>query len=275
MEARGYVLAKCMNCTHVQVAPIPDDKLLVSLYQNLTDNSFYGNGCSIALIEKFGLDKQFLIRFFSERIDVVKSLGLEKECRILDFGCTNGVFVKSLIDSGYGNGFGYDIAEDLVTEGRKIGLQLFTGELENLVRERESFFDMVISYNVFEHLSSPQFVLSKLKKLLKNGGYLVISIPYINSLQVKIMKAKSPIIDPPYHIHYFTIKSITRLLTDHGFTVLSASTPFWCKLTDIYLGLKGYNEKFAMVLRIMASPLRGVMNVFRLGGNLLVVARKV
>ena len=274
MEKSGYTLTKCMKCSHIQVSPIPEDKVLVALYKNLTDDSFYGNGCSIASLEKYSLDKKFLIKFFAERIDIIRKLGLGKSVPILDFGCTNGVFVKSLQNAGYVKGFGYDIAEDLVAEGRKMGLDLFTGDLGNLAKEREGFFEMVISYNVFEHLASPQSVLSQIQKLVKKGGYLVISVPYINSLQVKIIGKKSAIIDPPFHIHYFTPRSITKLLNDHGFNVLKTSTPFWSRLTDVYLGLKGYNERFAMILRIMATPLRGVMNVFRLGGNLLVIARK-
>jgi hypothetical protein len=103
----------------------------------------------------------------------------------------------------------------------------------------------------------------------------VISIPYVNSLQVKILGNKSPIIDPPYHIHYFTIESMKRLLKGYDFEVTEVSTPFWGKFTDVYLGLKGYNEKLAMVLRILATPLRGLMNVFRLGGTLLVIAKKI
>lgn len=270
----GYTLMKCGICSHVQVTPIPKEEDLAGLYKNVTDDSFYGNGCSTAALEKYNKDKGFLMNFFSERIDIVNLLGLSRQAKILDFGCTNGIFVRSLKDAGYNEVYGYDIAEDLVADGVEMGLKLFSGDLERLSLAKMNVFDLVITYYVFEHLASPQFALRQLRRMLTTDGYLVISVPYINSLQGKAFGTKSPIIDPPYHIHYFTISSMHRLLHEHGFKIISTTTPFWTKFTDVYLTLKGFNERLATFLRYMAFPLTGIMRWSRLGGTLVVIAQK-
>jgi SAM-dependent methyltransferase len=264
-----------MVCTHIQVSPIPDEKDLVALYKNVSDDSFYGNGCSVGLIAKYQSDKTFLARFFSERLDVIDSLGLNKSSKILDFGCTNGVFVMALEDAGFLNGYGYDIAEELVDEGQRRGLRLFTGRIDELAAAEHDSFDLVISYNVFEHLAEPKTVLASLQHLLRKDAHLVISVPFIKSLQARLLKEKSPIVDPPFHIHYFTRKSAARLLSEHGFEVLRMSTPFWSRLTDVYLTMHGFSETSARLLRYLATPLRGVMMLLNLGGNLLIVAKRV
>jgi SAM-dependent methyltransferase len=274
LPANGYLLAECGVCSHIQVDPIPDEKELVAMYKNVTDDSFYGNGYSVQIMEKYAHDKGFLRRFFSERIDVLDNLSISKDAVILDFGCTNGAFVRALADSGFKNPTGYDIAEDLVNEGRSNGLNLHTGDLAELASKQAGAVDLVMSYNVFEHLPFPKDALSNLARMVKPNGTVVLSVPYIHSLQGKLMKAKSPIVDPPYHIHYFTRKSFFKMFEDCGLTVVSSSTPFWTKLTDVYLTMKGMPASMAFTMRMMAIPLSGLMNLFSLGGTLLVIAKK-
>ncbi|MES2514155.1 MAG: class I SAM-dependent methyltransferase [Bacteroidota bacterium] len=273
MDVKSYKITKC-NCCHIQVNPIPDDKTLMSLYQHNDNDSFYGNSCSVTLLERSKLDKSFLQRYYSERIDVINKHINHKDGKIMDFGCTNGVFVQSIVDSGFEHAYGYDIAEELVEEGKKNGLKLFAGNLEEFANSFNGFFDMILSYHVFEHLPSPKNTIIQMHKCLKKGGFIYINVPHINSLQVKILKEKSAIIDPPFHLHYFTKKSMVKLLEENGFEVVSIVTPFWEKNTDTYLELNGYSHKTAVFLRYLVAPIRGIIKLFSLGGTIAVVARK-
>jgi len=51
----------------------------------------------------------------------------------------HGAFVKALQDAGFENGYGYDIAENLVEDGKKDGLKLYTGDLNNLCKRTQNF----------------------------------------------------------------------------------------------------------------------------------------
>ncbi len=244
------------------------------MYQHNDGDSFYGNSCSVTLLDRSKTDKDFLIRYYSERIDVINANITDKQARIMDFGCTNGIFVKAIMDSGFKNAYGYDVAETLVEEGKKNGLDLYTGDLNVFSEKFKEFFDMILSYHVFEHLPRPKESLAFMHKCLKKGAYMYVNVPHINSLQVKMMKEKSAIIDPPFHLHYYTTRSIRKLFEDGGFEVLNISTPFWEKNTDTYLELKGHSHGMAVFLRYLVAPLRGIIKLFSLGGTITVVARK-
>lgn len=274
MDVKSYKMTKCTDCNHVQVNPIPSEEVLLGLYQNGNGDSFYGNSCSVSLLEKSRLDKKFLTKYYSERIDTINDILSSQTAAVLDFGCTNGLFVKAITESGYQNAFGYDVAEALIEEGKENNLNLFTGELNVFSTSFKNFFDLVLSYHVFEHLASPRKILTELRICLKGGGYLYINVPHINSLQVRLLKKKSAIIDPPYHLHYFTKKSLIRLLEDQGFEIVKITTPFWEKSTDTYLEMMGFGHKAAVILRHIVAPLRGVIRFLCLGGNIAVLARK-
>ncbi|MBX2847252.1 MAG: class I SAM-dependent methyltransferase [Acidiferrobacterales bacterium] len=273
-SVNSYDLTTCLNCDHVQVSPVPDESELLSYYQDKGDDSFYGNSCSVSLYEQSESDDSFLKKYYSERIAVVERCTSSREAKILDFGCTNGVFAKAVLDSGYQNVVGYDVAEQLVALGRDKGLPLYSGDIDEFCEARKESFDFVLSYHVFEHLPSPKQTLAKLRSILKDGGRIYVNVPHIRSLQVKLLGEKSPIIDPPHHIHYFTRQSLIRLLQDQGFDILEVETPFWEKTTDTYLQLKGYNPRLAVALRHLVSPLRWLIKRFSLGGTLSIVAQK-
>lgn len=273
LNVNNYNIVQCAVCSHIQVSPIPDEKTLLGFYQHNGDDSFYGNSCSVSLMLKGKQEKDFLVKYYSERIDIINDSISDNEAKILDFGCTNGIFVKSIIDSGLKNAYGYDVAESLVQEGIKNGLDLHTGKVSEFSKSFIGFFDMILSYHVFEHLASPKEVLCELKKCLKKDALIYLNVPHINSLQVKLMKEKSAIIDPPFHIHYFTKKSLTRIFEDQGFEIVKISTSFWEKSTDTYLEMKGFGHGTAVFMRYLVSPLRGLIKMLFLGGNITILAR--
>jgi len=274
VKVKNYVITHCNACDHGQLNPIPSNKELEELYKNATDDSFCGNGCSTSLKEKYKSDRNFLKKYYSDRLGSIEKLNLNKDAAILDFGCTNGLFVKAIEDNGHTNVYGYDIAEDLVEEGKKEGLKLFSGDLEAFATQFEGKFDAIVSYDVFEHLADPRAALKSAHKLLKKDGYLVVRVPYLGSLQGLVMKEKSPIIDPPFHIQYYSRKSMKSFFNTNNFTTLSQSTPFWGKQTDTYLELKGVSLPLAKALRIGITPVKFIIEFFNLGGNLLNVTRK-
>ena len=268
-----YVIARCSGCNHYQVNPIPKAEELSQHYQH-SDDSFYGNSCAVSLSEMAQSDKEYLRKYYSERIEVVQDNTENTTQRVLDFGCTNGVFVQSLIDFGYSDVYGFDIAEDLVSQGKKLGLKLFSGELETFVDQFPGYFDLIVSYHVFEHIPDPKRTIELLSKLLKPKGAIYINVPHIESLQVKLLNRNSAIIDPPHHIHYFTKDSLTRLVASENLAVLSVETPFWEKTTDTYLELKGIHHNVAVLMRYCVMPLRWAIKKLSLGGTLTVIAKK-
>ncbi len=107
---------------------------------------------------------------------------LEKEPRdskILDMGCGEGVFLEELISRGFRNVQGIDLnyCSNLV----KRGDILATG-----FPEKE--FDIILLLDVIEHLSfsDQEKALEEIKRILKDEGKLIISIPNLAHLYSRI-----------------------------------------------------------------------------------------
>jgi 2-polyprenyl-3-methyl-5-hydroxy-6-metoxy-1,4-benzoquinol methylase len=265
-QIKKYNILKCKNCSHFQVNPLPTIKNLNELYKK-KDAGFYENSFQVNMKK----NKDFLLNYYSDRLDLVsKTIQLNKKSNILDFGCSEGNYVKALIYSGYKKTFGYDIAIDPKEK------RLFSENLNSFKRRFNKKFDAIISYHTFEHLRSPSKTLKKLSSCIKRNGYLCINVPHIKSLQAIILKHKSPIIAPPYHLHYFVKSSLIRLLENNNFKIIKIKTPFWEKSTDIYLEKVVFKNKvIPIVLRYLVSPIRYFIEKFGLGGNLLIIAKKI
>lgn len=86
-------------------------------------------------------------------------------------------------------------------------------------------YDFVIAADVLEHLRDPEMVLSKLKKYVKLGGHLIVSLPNIANLYVRlnILCGRFPyhtkgILDRT-HLHHFTLKTAERMLIKTGWVI--------------------------------------------------------
>ncbi|MCP6719468.1 MAG: class I SAM-dependent methyltransferase [Patescibacteria group bacterium] len=98
---------------------------------------------------------------------------LEKEPRdskILDMGCGEGVFIEELFSRGFSNIEGIDLnySSSLVKKGNI---------LETSFSEKN--FDIILLLDVIEHMSfqDQERLLKEIKRLLKDDGELIISIP--------------------------------------------------------------------------------------------------
>jgi len=88
-------------------------------------------------------------------------------------------------------------------------------------------YDIIVAADILEHLVSPETVLSKLKAGLKKNGQLIVSLPNVANIYVRmnLFFGRFPyhskgILDQT-HLHFFTLKSMHKLLTKTGWTVES------------------------------------------------------
>ena len=91
----------------------------------------------------------------------------------------------------------------------------------NLDLNFEQQFDVITMWHLLEHLSDPAAALFHAKKCLKPGGYMIIEVPNIHSLKFLLSSDQNRWIGgnhPRYHRHFFSYKTLKRLLTKTGFS---------------------------------------------------------
>ncbi|MFA5455715.1 MAG: class I SAM-dependent methyltransferase [Sulfurimonas sp.] len=103
--------------------------------------------------------------------------------RILDFGCGEGALSQRLSDLGYSviaADMNYNDFKAKGIEFKKIDFNQ-RDEVETFLRTNENGFDAVLSIEVIEHIHNPWQYLDDLIKMLKSGGYILITTPNTTS----------------------------------------------------------------------------------------------
>jgi SAM-dependent methyltransferase len=98
---------------------------------------------------------------------------------VLDAGCGMGYGCRILADAGARRVVGVDIAAAVLEASPAAGhpgVELETGDVLNLSLPPESF-ELVVCFEVLEHVSVPERVLDELSRVLSPGGVLAVSTP--------------------------------------------------------------------------------------------------
>ena len=148
--------------------------------------------------------------------------------RLMDIGCSEGWFgaaVKKALPNceTWGVEANAEAAAEAATRNDKV-LHGLIGEVEGAP---ESYFDVVTMNDVLEHIPYSEPVLAVVKRLLRPGGRLVLSLPnvryYLNVRDLVFRKdweyQDYGILDRT-HFRFFTQKSAARLLTENGYRVV-------------------------------------------------------
>ena len=148
---------------------------------------------------------------------VVKLMPRNSQLRILDVGCGDGVLL-SLI--GKGRLYGVDPDQDsLDFAAAKIKAKLVRAKAEKLPFSN-NFFDVVVATEIIEHLSQPERLIAEAKRVLRQGGRLILTTP---------VKVSNDLTDR-LHVREFTPNDLRQLCRRYFNRVkINTSHPLWLK----------------------------------------------
>jgi 2-polyprenyl-3-methyl-5-hydroxy-6-metoxy-1,4-benzoquinol methylase len=153
-------------------------------------------------------------------------IGANKD--VLDVGCATGYFGVFLQRQGC-RVSGLEGSPKAAAEARKyldtvVEIDLDSPELSKLLVEQlgAENFDVVNFGDILEHLRFPGEVLAAVKPLLREGGYVTISLPNIahGDVRLALLDGKfqyrdTGILDDS-HLRFFTRDTVEKLLNDSG-----------------------------------------------------------
>ena len=165
---------------------------------------------------------------------------------ILDIGCATGYLGKELKKRGH-QVYGVEISEKAGKEAEKVLNGVIIGDIEEIdLPFPENYFDIIICADVLEHLFNPKEVLIKLKKYLKNDGYLIASIPNIANwkIRLELLKGKFEyknigLLDFG-HIRFFTYYTAKKMFEETGYKI---------EYIDFNINLNDFPSVFKWVIR--------------------------
>ena len=145
---------------------------------------------------------------------IVREYGLNKKS-VLDIGCSYG---EHLAHFGEGS-IGLTITESEVAFGKEKGMDIRYGNIESSDFVLDEKFDAIFANNIFEHLFSPHYFLYRARKLLKDGGLLVLGVPCVPIIAplMRFKKWRGALSRP--HINFWTGGTLKRAVERGGFQV--------------------------------------------------------
>jgi 2-polyprenyl-3-methyl-5-hydroxy-6-metoxy-1,4-benzoquinol methylase len=112
-----------------------------------------------------------------------------KDRNILDFGSGWGFFLAVAKEKGW-NAFGLEpLPAASVYARARFGLNVVTDTLRENSFSPE-FFDVVTSFQVFEHLPNPGQDIRNIHEILRKNGIVLIEVPNFETWTMQIMKSK-------------------------------------------------------------------------------------
>ena len=150
--------------------------------------------------------------------------------KVLDIGCGEGYVSSVLVRDN--EVFGLDIAESAIGEAREKGIKASLSNLENIPYPEKSF-DVVLALDILEHLFDPVSVLRDANRVLKDDGFLLVSVPNAANIYsrlnfiltgeftdaAEISEIRSPEFLFSEHIRFFSAKKIRKTLQPTGFEI--------------------------------------------------------
>ncbi len=201
-EKNGFTVLRCTRCGLAFVSDEPTEEDLRKFYREsyLPYHLLYGD-----FEEKA-----------ERRYSLVESAAGDRPGNLLDVGCSYGFFLNVARKHGWtvkGVEMGSRPAEYART---KNGLDVFEGSLQRS-NFADSSFDVVTLFHVIEHAQNPLDLLSTIRRVLKEGGLLVMLTPNIESLHSLMLGRDWTWLHPPDHLFYFSRSSLDLALHKAGF----------------------------------------------------------
>jgi 2-polyprenyl-3-methyl-5-hydroxy-6-metoxy-1,4-benzoquinol methylase len=147
--------------------------------------------------------------------------------KVLEIGCGEGGFAACL-NAGC-EIWGVEMHESSASIASQRIHRILIGSYDAVQQDLpENYFDLVICNDVIEHMPDHDAFFDSIGGKLRDGGYLVASIPnmrYYYCLRELLLRKEWVYRDQGVmdrtHLRFFTERSIRRTLSDHGFSVES------------------------------------------------------
>lgn len=194
-----YDLFSCVGCGFVRMGTPP-----AAAEKELYPEDYYR--------KMSGFSRALELLFLGERRAAVESR--KARGSILDVGCGSGEFLRVMSAAGWAVAG----VEPSPSGAAAAPPGVTLGTLESAGLPDDSF-DAVTMWQVLEHVPDPAAALSAARKMLKDDGVLLVSVPNIRSFQSRLGRERWFHLDLPRHIWHFSPPTLLRLLERSGFRV--------------------------------------------------------
>ena len=204
-------IVQCSDCSLVFVSSLPFDDSYTYYEDQICDEAY---------IEE-QKNRQRIARHVLKKITKAQD-GITG--RLIDLGCSTGTFLSAAKRQGW-EVYGIELSTWAVQEAKRAyAIDVVQGSVfDELARFPDDYFNVIVAFDVIEHVERPDMFATLIYKKLAPGGLVVLGTPNIDSVMAKVTKDRWYAIVPS-HLFYFSPKTITKLLEKYGFTGVRVKT---------------------------------------------------
>lgn len=213
LQCQGFAFVRCSDCALVYQNPRPVFEDLRRRYGPRYFSYELANEANFFGLMRLGLRDIH----FQER-----TAALPRPRAFLDVGCATGMLIESMKKEGW-DVSGVDVCRESAEFGREHrGVSIFAGTLEEAALPAGTFAAVHFSH-LIEHVPDPRGFLAEVRRVLRPGGYAIITTPNVDGFQARLFgrRWRSAIAD---HLVLFSKKTLCRLINEAGFTITQTVT---------------------------------------------------
>lgn len=217
-----FAYENCTHCNTLFVNPRPDVEAFSKLYRDSASSHYWANTFFPSVIEA-RRDK-----IFKKRVEVIAK-------KLADTGITP----KAVAEIGAGHGIFLEewqkrnpdlrlVAVEPSTVMAEIcrekGLQVLEKFAEDVSAD-EVGADLVVCFEVLEHVHDPLQFLQGVVGMMKPGSLLLMTTLCYDGFDINMLQEKSKSISPPHHINFMSKQGFAELFQRAGLTDIEITTP--------------------------------------------------
>lgn len=218
-----FTLVQCAKCQTYYLNPRPTTAMLPQIYSadDYYSYSFADEGNSIVLKARLARDRQKVTGILAALNRPASGV------RAIDIGAGDGSLLEAFRSAGAAgeNLFGAELAQHAVDRLNARGFRGLLTRAEEMDFPPDSF-DVVTMIQVIEHVATPNKLVKHLGGMMSKGGILFFETPNMKSWdRLFFRKATWGGYHFPRHWTLWDPDTMTRMLNDSGFDVVSITTP--------------------------------------------------
>ena len=219
----GFSYSICSKCSTVYLNPRPPQSSFEVFYKNSLSSKFWSDVFfpSVAEVRRH--------RIFEPRVKLIHDYFLQRDfsfSSLLDVGAGFGLFLEEWRKVNPSTSlYAIEPSPSLASTCRSKGFDVFEDVVENIDSKHFPKVDLIVCFEVLEHVYNPLSFIKSLKSFLSPHGRLLITTLSFSGFDLQVLQERSSQVSPPHHINFFTLSGFKFLFESAGFSNIEISTP--------------------------------------------------